>query len=567
MTPSRILTSAALAIAVALAACAPAHKGAERAAGQPASRPNILLIVADDLGYSDLGSYGGEIETPNIDALAARGIKFANFYAAPTCSTTRSMLLSGVDSHRNGLGALDEGGVPVKDAGPGYEGYLNFDVTTIPELLRGAGYHTYMAGKWHLGNTPETGPHARGFERSFGILGGAAAHFGRMGAVSKGPVARYLEDGKPVEVPEDFYSSNYYTDKLISYLKSSQGDGRPFFVYAAYTAPHWPIQAPENLIEKYAGTYDGGYEPVRARRVERLEALGLLDRTPPAAEPGAAARSWESLTPEQRQRESKLMQVYAAMVDALDQNVGRLIAYLRESGQLDNTVIIFISDNGPEGNDPYQILDNRTWVPQAWKTDTASLGQPGAFASYGPGWAEVSATPFRFYKAFAGEGGIRAPGIFVLPGAQAAGRIERHIGTVLDIMPSVLDLADVSYLQKDAQGRRLLPLEGASLLPLLTKSEPVHGPEQGLGWELFGRRALRKGDWKLLWVDTPYGTGQWQLFDLASDPFELKDLARTRPEKLREMLVAWEAYVRASNVKLIDYSGLQYGKINQHYEH
>jgi arylsulfatase len=261
------------------------------------------------------------------------------------------------------------------------------------------------------------------------------------------------------------------------------------------------------------------------------------------------------------------MQVYAGLVDSLDENIGRLIGHLRDSGQLDNTVIIFISDNGPEGNDPYQILDNATWVPKAWKTDTASLGQPGAFASYGPGWAEVSATPFRFYKAFTGEGGIRVPGIFVLPGHKAAGRIERNVGTVLDIMPSVLEMAGVSYPRTDGNGRALLPLDGTSLLPLLNSRTPAHGADDGIGWERFGRRALLLGDWKLLWVDAPYGTGEWQLFDLASDPFERRDLAAEKPAKLREMLAAWRAYMRRSNVKLMDYSGLQYGKINEHYQH
>lgn len=532
----------------------------------PRARPNVLLIVADDLGYSDVGAYGGEIATPRIDALAKRGVRLSNFYAAPTCSTTRSMLLSGVDSHRNGLGALDEGGVPVVGGGPGYEGYLNSDVTTLPALLRAAGYHTYMAGKWHLGAKPGTGASARGFERSFELPAGAAAHYGGRGATSRSPIARYLEDGKPAKMPADAYSTDFYTDRLIDYMRAGEGDGRPFFAYAAYTAPHWPIQAPSALIEKYAGKYDGGYEPVRAKRVARLQALGLLRTAPPFAEPGAAARRWNDLTPAQRARETRLMQVYAAMVDSLDSNIGRLIDYLRDSGQLDNTVIIFMSDNGPEGNDPYQILDNAHWIPSAWKTDTASLGNPDAFASYGPGWAEVSATPFRLYKAFTNEGGIRAPGIFVLPGAKGGGAIRHNPGTVLDIVPTVLELTGLSY-PAQVDGRPVLPLDGRSLLPVLRSDRAVHADGKPFAWELFGRRAVRKGDWKLLWVDTPYGTSDWQLFNLASDPAERHDLARARPDRLAEMIAAWDDYVRRSNVLLMDYSGLKYGKINQHYDH
>ena len=533
-------------------------------------RPNILLIVADDLGYSDVGAYGGEIHTPNIDALAARGTRFSNFYAAPTCSTTRSMLLSGVDSHRNGLGALDEGGVPVQGGEAGYEGYLNFDVATMPELLRASGYHSYMAGKWHLGAKPGTGPDARGFERSFELPGGAAAHFGRRGATSRSPIAKYREDGKPVAVPDNFYSSSFYTDKLIEYLKSNAGDGRPFFAYAAYTAPHWPIQAPKALIDKYEPVYSGGYDPIRARRMARLEALGLIESAPASASTGhgAVSKAWRDLSPAERARERKLMQVYAAMVESLDENIGRLITYLRDSGQIDNTVIIFMSDNGPEGNDPYQILDNKHWVPGNWKTDTESLGSREAFASYGPGWAEVSATPFRHFKAFTGEGGIRVPGIFVLPERTGGAHIARSVATVLDIMPTVLELARVPFDGKGADGRAVLPLAGRSLLPVLAGgARATHPADERLGWELFGRRALRQGDWKLLWIDQPYGPGAWQLFDLRTDPFEHKDLSAARPDKLAQMIVAWDAYARANNVKLMDYSDLQYGKINHHYEH
>ena len=549
----------------ALTGCA-ATSGADRQQTAPSTvndarrpRPNVLLIVADDLGYSDLGAYGSEIHTPRLDALAARGRLYTDFLAAPTCSTSRSMLLSGVDSHRNGLGALDESGRPVTGGKPGYEGYLNFRVTTIASVLQGAGYNTLMAGKWHLGGSAEALPQSRGFAQSFVLPGGAAAHFGNRGATSPSPIATYLENGKRVTLPEHAYSTTYITDRLIGYIDAASGNGSPFFAYAAYTAPHWPLQAPEAFLKRQAGRYDRGYEEVRRERVNRMRKAGVLGSGSPANLPGPVSRSWSSLDPLTRAREAKRMEVYAAMVESLDHEIGRLLDHLDSKDMLENTLIVFLSDNGPEGNDPYQIAQNGSWVPKTFKTDTASMGGPDSFVTYGPGWAEVSASPFRLFKSFTGEGGNRVPAILVEPG-QRKSRIERAPSSVLDIFPTVLEVTGTTYPQHAPDGDAIEPLAGLSLL-----GDKARAPRP-LGWELFGRRAVRHGDWKLHWADKPYGTGDWQLYRLDTDPGETRDLARSNPRQLARLLALWESYRRDNNVELRNYDDLRYGKINRHYD-
>ncbi|MEZ5708110.1 MAG: arylsulfatase [Blastomonas sp.] len=579
-----VVLLAMLALFLPLAACAPSSGPAGAAPDatlQPAApsgndpaaadiRPNILLIVADDLGYSDLGAYGSEIRTPHLDRLAAGGTMLTNFLAAPTCSTTRSMLLSGVDNHRNGLGGLDESGRPLQNAGAGYEGYLNFDVASVAELVGQAGYRTYMAGKWHLGGRDGTRPESRGFERSFILVGGAAAHFGNRGATSPAPIAAYREDGRTVSVPDDFFSSTFYTDRLIDYIDADRNDGRPFFAYAAYTAPHWPLQAPQKYIDGYDGVYDQGYEAIAAARIKRMVRLGLIDAGQARAlSAGPMARSWNSLDADTKAREAKRMQVYAAMVESLDAEIGRLLAHLESTGELDNTVILFLSDNGPEGNDPYQIAQNESWVPTAFRTDTASMGSPDSFVTYGPGWAQVSALPFRLFKAFPAEGGIRVPAIFSTPSDRRTGAARSgSFASVLDIVPTILQLARTPYPATSASGKALPALAGRPLLSAdRSRIQLPGGRDRPMGWELFGRRAIRDGDWKLLWVEPPYGEGRWTLHNIERDPAERTDLSMREPERFKAMLALWDEYVRENGVVDADYSDLQYGKVNRHYDH
>lgn len=515
------------------------------AAEEPAKRPNVLIILADDLGYSDIGAFGGEISTPNLDALAARGLKMTGMHAAATCSPTRAMLLSGLDNHEAGLGAMAESLSPSQRGQRGYEGYLRSDAATLAERLAPGGYRTLFSGKWHLGLTPEQDPQARGFQRSFTMLQGSHNHYGLN--VSTDPTkiggATYRENGQTLaSLPADFYSSDYFTTKLIDSLretKADDGGAKPFFAYLAFTAPHFPLQAPPATIAKYKGRYDAGYEALRTQRLERQVELGLLDaRTAPHDLDLSA--TWASLTPEQKARASRRMEVYAAMIDRLDWNVGRVIQALKDSGEYENTVILFLADNGAEGS----ALDDRSIPRVMARYDAAdnrleNLGAATSYESVGPGWAEAGTAPSWRYKAFQTEGGTRVVSFIAGPGVRAG--ISGAYANVMDVAPTVLDLAGVSQAAPGKQAIR-----GLSWKPLLTgKASAVYRADQSVGSELFGGRSLRQGDWKLL----DRGDGVWRLFDLANDPGETRDLAAGEPRRTAALIKAYEDY--ASQVGVV----------------
>lgn len=537
---------AIVAAALGLAAAASAQE-----AGSVASddRPNIVLIVADDLGYSDLGAFGGEIETPNLDALVADGLQLTNFYTAPTCSPTRSMLMSGTDNHVAGVGNMVELMMDEQRGQPGYEGFLNDRVVAFPELLQDAGYDTYIAGKWHLGGKPELLPANRGFDKSTILVGGAGSHYDQTGANVEVPVATYRQGTEPFTLPEGFYSTDFYTDTMLDYITSGEGDGHPFFAYLAYTAPHWPLQAPKAVIDKYAGRYEVGYEAIRSARLERMKAMGLLAPDAISAETIAAWPRWEDLTPEQQARESRLMQVYAAMVDDLDANVGRIVDHLKQTGEYDDTVFVFMSDNGAEGNDP-DATDpaNGKWLAETFDNSTGNIGSASSFVGYGPAWGSVSSTPYRAFKGFTYDGGIRVPAFITAPGRLAPGR-RGDLISVMDLAPTILELAGAKAPGTEYRGHAVAPIKGKSLLPALTgTAETVRGPDEALGWELSGRIAIRQGDWKLVWSNKPSGTGDWQLFDVAKDPAEAEDVSAAHPEKLAAMTALWDDYRDANGV-------------------
>ena len=381
----------------------------------PAKRPNILLIVADDLGYTDLGAYGAEISTPNLDKLASGGVKMTSFYASPFCSPTRSMLLSGSDNHLVGFGDMSELMLPEQRGKPGYEGYLNERVVPVAQVLKDAGYRTAMAGKWHLGVKEEFSPATSGFEQSYAMVMGGASHWGDQSGIvamdpDKPPKAIYRENGKAIDIPRDgFYSSQAFTDKLLDYLKSGEKSGKPFFGYLAFTAPHWPLHAPEADIAKYEGRYKEGYDKLRKERLERMKRLGIVPADTAVYEGHAYWPKWESLTPAQQEAEARRMTVYSAMVDHMDRQIGRVLDYLKARGELDNTFIFFMSDNGADGNSVYDVGRTREWIEKDMDNSTANTGKPGSFIEYGPGWAQVGMTPFKLYKSFMYEGGISVP--------------------------------------------------------------------------------------------------------------------------------------------------------------
>jgi arylsulfatase len=527
-------------------------------AAQQSKRPNILLIVADDMGYSDLGSYGGEIKTPVLDGLAQKGMRYTDFYVSPTCSVTRSMLLSGTDNHVAGLGNMGELNAPNQVGKPGYEGVLNKRVATVASLLQDNGYHTYMVGKWHLGLKPDQIPHARGFERDFSTLVGGGDHFDDGWNVEwQIPKMPYTEDGRPVKkLPKDFYSSKNYTDKTLQFIEEGRGDGKPFFAYMAFTAPHGPLQVPDDWLRRYRNRYDEGWDTIREERLARMQELGIVDKGVNTADRLFFLPRASMLAPGVRMMQGRKMELYASMVEYMDDQIGRVFDYLKEIGEYDNTVIMFISDNGAEGNDLRKMFSGKPGtmgfmhaVNSFAEHGHNSIGRKGTFAEYGPAWAQVGMTPFRLYKGFLAEGGTRSPLIVSGPGVQGAGEINKDaVLHVMDITPTILELAGVQH-PSTFKGREIVPVQGKSWVEMLAgKTQSPRTSDDWLGWELFGNRAIRQGDWKISWLYEPFGTYEWQLFNLAEDPGEQYDLSGKFPEKRKELIALWDEYVEMNGV-------------------
>jgi arylsulfatase A-like enzyme len=518
--------------------------------GRQARRPNILLIIADDLGYSDLGAFGGEIHTPHLDGLAEEGKLLTQYYTSSACAPTRADLISGTDHHLVGLGTMIAP-EPQQVGQPGYEGYLNQSALSFPELLRDSGYHTYITGKWHLGNNEAQSPAGWGFESSFVLMGGGSTHFSADPPL---PAERsgYRENGKPVAIPSDFYSTDYYTDKLIAYIEANRRDQQPFLALATFTSPHWPLQATDAFIDRYRGRYDQGYAPIRAQRIERLKRLGIIPR---AFEPSPARAStpdnprWEDLSEEERKLEARRMELYAAMVENLDHNIGRLLTYLKRIGEYEDTFIFFQSDNGAEGVQR---------APSATENNSyENLGRRGSYVYYGRRWAEVSATPFRQWKVHTTEGGVSVPAIAKLPRQRGNHASFDGIAHVTDLSPTFLELAGVPDPGSAYKGRSVHPITGHSLLGALTRRErSVRDRDEALVDELFGRRYVRKGRWKLTWLDIPYGNNDWGLFDIQRDRGETTDLALAYPEIVTDLVADWEAYAARNGVVLPNNVGI-----------
>ena len=520
---------------------------------QTETRPNILLIVADDLGYSDIGAFGGEISTPNLDALAAGGLKMSNFYAAAACSPSRAMLLGGADSHVAGMGTMFNDQAANQLGQPGYEGYLNHNVVTVSSLLLDAGYHTYMTGKWHLGYDDDQSPAARGFERSFALLQGGAGHFDDSAMTVDHDTSWYREDGVRTELPGDFFSSRFYTDKILEYIRSGEGDDKPFFAYLSYTAPHWPLQAPAETIDKYKGQYDDGYDALAEKRLISLEQIGLIEPDHIAPEQAyPETESWNSLSDEQKQIDAREMETYAAMVDNMDYHIGRVLDYLDESDQRDNTIVIFISDNGAQGFGPGMARAfPQDWIDENFDNSFDNIGKINSYVYLGPHWARASTAPMRMFKGFSSDGGLKVPAIISYPGKleTRAGTFNNQFTTVLDLPATFLDIAMAKHPGTSYKGRQVHPYTGVSMLPFLNgESETVHEPDDVVAWELNNSRAVRKGDWKITLIPGRFGTGDWELFNIKNDPAERNDLSEAEPEKRNKMVAEWEKYASANGI-------------------
>ena len=511
-------------------------------------RPNILLIVADDLGYTDVGPYGGNIQTPVLDGLAREGQLFSNFHVLPTCSPTRSALLTGNDNHVAGLGIMEELNYPALDRLqlPGYSGHLSNQVATLPELLRENGYHTYMVGKWHLGEGPGMIPNDRGFEESFILGTGGGSHWNDKRALAPPQHMTYYRNDREVELPDDFYSTRNYTDSLLGFLRSHADDNKPFFAFLSYTAVHDPLHAPQEYIDKYKGAFDMGWDSLRVMRTRNLQALGLVPKDAKLYTSPAFPR-WTSLNAEQKAEFARDMEVYAAMLDYMDENIGRVIRYLRETGAYDNTLIIFMSDNGANGAVATSYPGNADGrYLGEFNNAHENRGLKGSYIEMGPGWAQAASGPYRFFKTFTTEGGIRAPLILKMPGVNSGGAWNKDFVHVTDLMPTVLEMTGTAY-PSAFKGNTLHPLIGSSLLPMLTGTS-VEQAAKGMGYELFEMKAYIRGNWKILRLPVPLASGDWQLYDLSKDPGETTDLSAEFPEIRQELISLWENYAQANTL-------------------
>lgn len=522
---------------------------AMQAGAADSQRPNIVLLLADDWGFSDVGAFGGEMATPNLDRLAARGMRFSNFHVTASCAPTRSMLMTGVDNHRNGVGNMPET-IPQQHIGkPGYLGVLDTNVVTVASLLRDSGYHTYISGKWHLGHEPWNLPPARGFERSVIQADSGSDNWEMKQYLSLKPDVYWYKEGQRMHsLPDDFYSSSYFVTRAIEQIESNRNSAQPFFSYIAFQANHIPIQAPQSFIDKYRGKYDKGWTVLREQRHAKAIELGLI----PAGAPMVTmdtTEDWDALSPGDKAYQARRMEVYAAMAEAMDHEVGRLIAYLKETGQYDNTVFLFLSDNGAEGSDPYATFTGRLWLDRNYDRSIERLGSKGAYSIIGPSWASAAASPLNTYKFWAGEGGIRVPLIIAGVPDTAANAISPAFTRVTDIAPTLLELAGVKQPDGDYQGKVVERMIGRSLLPLLQgQADKVYPAEQPLGYELSGNAAVFKGNYKLLRNMPGIGDNQWHLYDLSVDPGEVNDLREQLPELFQQMVSDYADYARDNQV-------------------
>jgi arylsulfatase len=504
---------------------------------QPADRPNVIIVLVDDMGWSDIGSYGGEISTPHLDALAAKGLRFTQFYNTARCSPSRASLLTGVYPHQAGMGHLDN---VVLAGSLGTTGRLNDRSLTIAEVLRESGYFTAMSGKWHLGQQNGSPPWERGFERVLNIRAGGIffpnQNFAGGDDLTKRGQEPFYLNGTPIahdapQLGQHWYTTYLWTDFALQFIDEARAAGRPFFLYIPHNAPHFPLMAPADLIAKYRGKYRAGWDTLRVERYRRQIALGLIDRRWPLSPREPESPAWDSLSSEAQDRFDHLMAVYAAMIEAIDISVGRLVAGLDARKLLDNTLILFLSDNG----------GNAESGPDG-RFNGDPPGGPNSNLFLGMNWAAVTNTPFRRFKHFIHEGGIATPLIAHWPtGIRRRGELDHQPGHLVDIMPTILDVTRTRY-PRDFRGRTIQPMEGVSLRPAFTGRAIVR--RQPLFWEHEGNRGIRSGKWKLV---SRY-PDRWELYDMVADRVERNNVAADHPARVSRLAAEWDAWAKRARV-------------------
>ncbi len=536
-----------------------------RAVAEESIQPNVLMILLDDLGYTDLGSFGGEAETPNIDALAAEGTQFTNFHAYPLCAPTRAALMTGQNPHKVGLGSM-EGltGPGVSTSEPGYKGSLEGDFTGIAEVMAESGYQTYQVGKWHLGDEPDQTPQGLGFQQNFTLLDAASSYYSdatRFSPRQEEPVntVKYDRNGQPVDsLPDDFYSTHAFTDEMLTMIEEGQDSDQPFFGYLAYNAPHDPLQIQDDeLVNHYLDLYrnDNNYEELRERRIDRLVERGLLDTDVETRSPSQVPE-WNSLTPEQQHDLAYRLAIYAAIIHDLDEQIGRVIDHLKETGEYDNTLIVVSSDNGasPASRHGYAHTDEvQAWQDEQYPVagDFNSYGEPGSFVTMGAPNAQTASGPFFHYKKSVFEGGVRVPVVMKQPHSadRDQGRVVDTFGHVGDLYPTFADYAGAELNTDQA-------LYGDSVKPLLDGETDRIGSDD-YGMELFGDRAYWSGEWKLIFsTEDAGGTGAYSLYNLADDPGETTDVSAENPDIVQELSDKWDQYAEENGVVPVEFEAM-----------
>ncbi len=499
--------------------CSSCNSGATEKNGNNNASPNIIIFLADDMGYSDLGCYGGEVNTPNIDLLAAEGVRFSQFYNAARCCPTRASLLTGLYPHQVGMGAM----VVTKGAKPegAYKGYLSHNSVTIAEVLKQKGYYTAASGKWHVGEKHPNWPTDRGFDNYFGLISGAANYFDITRGKREGIVRHFAIDSTEfLPNKKDFYMTSAITENAIKFLHIADTKEQPFFLYIPYTAPHWPLHALQEDIELYRGKFMKGWDELRKERYDRMLEIGLLEKSWPLSDRDPKVPAWETLSEDQKERSDLLMSIYAAQIHRLDQGVGEVMKQLELMDEADNTIVLFLSDNG--ASEEYDVLGSDFWG-NFWEGD-ATPGSGDSYYSYGAAWANLSNTPFRQYKKRIHEGGISTPLIVRWPNhIYEEGSIIHQPGHIIDIMATICDIVDAEY-PETYNNKAIPPLAGKSFAPLLKGESNLDS--EAIYWEHLGNRAVREGKWKLVAMEGE----PWELYNLSTDRSETNNLVESEIE-------------------------------------
>ncbi|AZQ60910.1 arylsulfatase [Flammeovirga pectinis] len=556
-------------LSVTLLSCG--KEAAQKTEDTSAKKPNILLLVGDDIAFGDLGTYGSEIKTPNMDRLANHGVRFTNFHVSPVCSVTRSMLFTGCNNIEIGLGAFDYSVYPPTRGKPGYETYLTKNAVAMSELFNDAGYDVYKVGKWHLGGEAAGGfgPLGWGFTKEFGILSGGSNHwndlamtpdFSKPNGLNEKRKEHWTLNGEHYDRPSGVYSGELYTNQMLQFIKEGQKSDKPWFAYMAFTTAHFPIQAPPELIMKYYPKYlELGYAGLKKARYESLKKQGLISHSAVEAPENSLTHKWNKLSKKEKEKQAKIMATYAAMIEDQDNRIGQMLDHLKASGELDNTLVVYLTDNGPEGFEPTHPKTGNPemakWVETQFDGSFEAIGTANSENTIGVSWANAATGGLQWWKWFIGEGGIRVPMMIVPPGAfnskhQLAGKTTNAVVSVKDIPMTILEYANIKHPQTNYKGRKVVAPSGVSIKPFLDgKSDIVRTEDDWYAFELFGNSYIMSGNYKAIKVRTGmFGDGKWHLYNVVNDPSETKDLQADQPERFKKMLALYKGYAEKNHL-------------------